>query len=818
MLQVESSRDDRAPLVRERVLDHLDHALRHPVVLLCGLNGIGWRTALAQWAGTHGAVTVQPGPWNEQAAVRVASAVASGQRTVLVLEALDPALGEAIEHARSLGGLDAYLHVVVRGGVSISVHAADLRRHTGVEVVAVDPRLFLFSRSEIVDLGRLYGCDVDEREAGEILEATIGHPSLVSLCLRREGERVARRESWLEVAVRAVQEHLVAHGPTNVLPADLRTHLQRIRLLDGVPVPVVNALAARQGWARDLEDLLTCGLVTIGSDGTVQVVEVLQRALAGSAPSVVRCDSRTTIRAAQELWGMGEVDWALHVLERCADPTTLITVLLANGASLPDLGVARIRDLDRKWSITAEPELALLVARALVDLTMPGHDARVTPGRLDHATRLLATLPETLPARLRVMRALVAGPVARGRGDAQASAAVLGEAVAEAETAEGDLEPALHASLLVQHAVTQLSLGRYRDAASALARAEAHDERGVPAAIARAGAPMVLGTIETPRWAEPFGTEQPAAARRLGAYGRAFRAFSRLQMDEGARVLRTEFGPAGAEPARDPLVLEILAQQLESVAALATGTEESALWNLDVLERAINGRTLTAFETSLLRASRAELLSELDGIAQAEELLRDGLGHFTAADRVYARVQWRAGRPEVALDLIEPVIADAHVLQARQAVWAYVLHSLAARDCDREQDADESLRRALGLASRNGNLMPFARHGWAPLVGLVKHAQRIHLDPASEMVVGELERAVAAQARRHLMVRLSTREQAVLAATAQAADAQALADLLFVSPNTIKTQMRQVYRVLGVHGFSEVRVVSRALERDASAS
>lgn len=284
MLQVGTSRDGRALLERPRVLEHLDRGLRHPVVLLGGLNGMGRVTALTQWAQVHGAVLVQPGAWDAQAAAQVVAAVATGQRTLLVLSARDPGLGEALEHARSLGGLDAYLHVVVRGGVALGVDSAALTRHSGVEVASVDPRLLLFTRSEIMELGRLHAREIDEIEAGEILDATSGHPELVVSCLRRDDERDARDQSWLEVAVGVVRENLTAQGPNTLLPTDLRAHLRRVALLGGVPTRVTNALAARQGWAEDLQDLVACGLVSIGPQDSFQIVEVLGRAVSASAP------------------------------------------------------------------------------------------------------------------------------------------------------------------------------------------------------------------------------------------------------------------------------------------------------------------------------------------------------------------------------------------------------------------------------------------------------------------------------------------------------------------------------------------------------
>lgn len=59
-------------------------------------------------------------------------------------------------------------------------------------------------------------------------------------------------------------------------------------------------------------------------------------------------------------------------------------------------------------------------------------------------------------------------------------------------------------------------------------------------------------------------------------------------------------------------------------------------------------------------------------------------------------------------------------------------------------------------------------------------------------------------------VELSPREREVLALLAEGCPQSEIARLLFVSPNTVKTQLRSIYRKLGVH--TRVEAITRARE------
>lgn len=371
----------------------------------------------------------------------------------------------------------------------------------------------------------------------------------------------------------------------------------------------------------------------------------------------------------------------------------------------------------------------------------------------------------------------------------------------------------LVASLLVQLAVTQLARGDYPGAQRALGEAVEGGGDGLAVLLARAGGEFVQRSVDVPDWRrrERRTLEWAGAvpSPRLRSYGRSYRLLSRLRTREAAVELAGAFGPVGSDPDADPLVIEILRLNLETVLGLVEVNEVPVLHGVDIVTSALADRRLSPYEAMLLRSYRAELLSSSGDVEGAERALGGGGEDFTFEQRVRTRLLWESGRPAEALALVQPVVEDPGLYEGRHAVWALVLESLVRWDLEDHKRSDAALRRALTLASRSGSMVPFSRHGRRASIRMLHRAEGLALDHSSRAFVAELGLAHGRLLEPALQEALSERELVVLDALATAPDVKGLAASLYVSPNTVKTQLGQIYRKLGLPGWDEAAVVGR---------
>jgi LuxR family maltose regulon positive regulatory protein len=157
---------------------------------------------------------------------------------------------------------------------------------------------------------------------------------------------------------------------------------------------------------------------------------------------------------------------------------------------------------------------------------------------------------------------------------------------------------------------------------------------------------------------------------------------------------------------------------------------------------------------------------------------------------------------------IEEGSADAR----RTRIDFLLLAAASALDVDDHATALGCAERALGRAELTGNwraVQQLPRAVLARLVGLVENRS-----------ASQSSRLLAASARQRFglpapgdgeRAALSRRELLVLAQLGSGRPASVIAAELFVSPNTLKTQLRSIYRKLGVASRAEAIAVSRDL-------
>lgn len=172
-----------------------------------------------------------------------------------------------------------------------------------------------------------------------------------------------------------------------------------------------------------------------------------------------------------------------------------------------------------------------------------------------------------------------------------------------------------------------------------------------------------------------------------------------------------------------------------------------------------------------------------------------------ASDRVQrrtrARVALLADDPAVALSEAT-VLAASEGMSTRVVLDALMIEVSAAVALGRPDVAERSLRRAVSLAAMAGAVRPFlaltaqARE-WLGGTDLEALVRELGVD------VGSASRFFPEELRK---VALTNRELAVLRELASGRRVGAIAERMFVSHNTLKSQIRSLYRKLGVHSRS----------------
>jgi LuxR family maltose regulon positive regulatory protein len=184
----------------------------------------------------------------------------------------------------------------------------------------------------------------------------------------------------------------------------------------------------------------------------------------------------------------------------------------------------------------------------------------------------------------------------------------------------------------------------------------------------------------------------------------------------------------------------------------------------------------------------------------ADEARRLGWGE---AALVQAKLALSDGEPARALELAaDGLSGSSRTLRLSTAIELRALSAVASHQRGNDAAALEFVEQALSLAEPEGYLSPFLAVG-APLRELL--VRRIRAGTAHRSLAGQLGEALDPQAvgppeRRGalLLEPLSDRETAVLRYLPTALSKAEIASEMFVSVNTVKTHMKNIYRKLDV--------------------
>ncbi|WP_305092867.1 LuxR C-terminal-related transcriptional regulator [Prescottella sp. R16] len=280
-------------------------------------------------------------------------------------------------------------------------------------------------------------------------------------------------------------------------------------------------------------------------------------------------------------------------------------------------------------------------------------------------------------------------------------------------------------------------------------------------------------------------------ARTGGLVASALVSIGRMELGDAEKTL-TELGDLP-----DDDELWAFAVYAHCRLALVGGHPESGL---DRLRRAIavyeRWHTPGSVAVPLLASVQADLHLALGHGNESWKTLEDThcRDPWTTISR--ARLELASGRSTDALvDCTRPVVADCPFPRVRME--STLIQAAAQLDLGDESRARTTLRRAVAMFEQTGGVRPFAvlPAEWA--------ARLSELDVDLPATWRSADPDPAVYPDRVQLVGLSERESAVLAALASTPSVAAIATQLFVSQNTVKTQLRSLYRKLDVHSRSD---------------
>jgi LuxR family transcriptional regulator, maltose regulon positive regulatory protein len=306
-------------------------------------------------------------------------------------------------------------------------------------------------------------------------------------------------------------------------------------------------------------------------------------------------------------------------------------------------------------------------------------------------------------------------------------------------------------------------------------------------------------------------TDDPAAGvactaigSELTWQGRPQEAEPWVQRAEG--ILRAEAEPAAV------VGLHIVRGELE----LARNRDAEALVAFRAAERLVRRLGLPLRTVPPSRALLLHALVRLDETEQAEQFLATlidedrerGEIRIAAAELLLAQRD-----PRGALAVLAPVLAEPGLLSwPNWLPHAYVLEASIRDALDDAAAAEAALERALNFAEPNGLVTPFLSYATPGL--LERHARHA---TAHASLLAEIRGALAGAmptpraGPRPLLEALSESELRVLRYLPTNLTAPEIARELYVSPNTVRTHIKNLYAKLDTHRRAEAVESARAL-------
>lgn len=243
---------------------------------------------------------------------------------------------------------------------------------------------------------------------------------------------------------------------------------------------------------------------------------------------------------------------------------------------------------------------------------------------------------------------------------------------------------------------------------------------------------------------------------------------------------------------------EFLAQHLQALLAEECDDTEgrfAAIRRMRVIERETNGAGLLRV---IRMGDRTHALLHAGDLARVTVALRDDAdpAHIVCSAALRARASLAIGDAQAAVEEVRSCLVDEdHPL--RSLLYSAAIDAEARVALGDLGSADSAFRLLLREAASTGALRVFRTMSSRALALLVERAARADLDTAERAVLLVLSTASDQPALATVPIVLSPRERMVLGRLATGESPRVIAQSLHVSLNTVKTQVRSIYRKLG---------------------
>jgi LuxR family maltose regulon positive regulatory protein len=689
-----------------------------------------------------------------------------------------------------------------------------------------------FTPAEARQLLAAAGVELPDQVLAALHERTEGWAAglrlaALSLTGRPDPARLAAEFSGTE---RTVAEYLLAEVLERQ-SEQVRRLLLRTSILERVNGELAHLLTGDDGGEQVLRDLERANAFVVSVDAAQgwfryhqMFADLLRLELRRATPGEV---TRLHLAAAGWLAGHGFPVQAIRHAQAAGDWDLAARLLADHWPGLHlDGQAATIHDLLAGFPIgrlSADAELAAVTA---ADELAQGSLA-TAERYLGLAGQAAATAPDARRGQLRLLLGVVSLLLAGQRGNAPRVAEEAQRLAAMAEGGDATqpgLTEDLRALALISLGSTEFwaageDAGRYLEGGRALAcrigRAYlefiglAHQSAADFYESFKRSAESATAAVELARlngWGnEPaFGVTCLVLGCALCWQGRLDEAESWIQRAE--RTLRAETHPVPA------LSIRALRGMLE----LARGQDTEALAAFQTAERLAQQFVAPHHTVPQARAMVVHALVRLGDTEHAEQVLA-GLSqhdHEHAEIRIAtAALRLAQGDPHAAHAALAPVLDRPDPVYWR--IWlalAYILDATASEALGDQATADSALERALDLAEPDGAVTPFLLY---PAPGLLeRHARH---PTAHGSLLAEIRsllsgtRPLSPPGPQPLLDALSESELRVLRYLPTNLTLPEIGRELYLSANTVKTHVRNVYAKFGTHRRAEAVEFARAL-------
>lgn len=679
--------------------------------------------------------------------------------------------------------------------------------------------LFGFTADEVLDRADQLGLRLTWDEANALLDRVSPHAGFIDAVLRAAATRGALDDRAMRAGCDEAASYFAGAAAAGVFrPNGWLATLVTARI---GPMPRRTLLDV---WGRDevvraaLDNLMQSGffvqdpdtdLTELRPDIRAALVDRIER-----EAQMDRVDEQVAALASR-LLSAGKIDDGWGLVAQLPEARTRL--LARHWWQLGEFDTARARPwLESAVARDTSAELRIALARTLIDVTSSNHPGRIphedrrTAGRLLDAASADANLTAGARLLIRTMRGVLLRLDGR-RTEAVEVHEKLADSSATTRDSTDEVQGLAQANLLLHAGLSAIDASRSDISSDRFAAAAVLAHAGKHDGLARYAHEMQL-IVTSSAGTAPFPTSfQSRIDNLVGAQAYAPPMANIVQLSSALYIVDPrrlqEALDDDAPSVDDPLTLRFTGLLLRSMAHGLLGTSSLAIRGLELFEREVDGRDLTANHRALLLWAQTESLIPAGAADRAVALLAESrdIGHILPFDILLARAYLRDRKPERALASLTTAL-DAFG-SGVLAVWAHLILFLAYHAIGTESSLDvarQHLSTALVAGSRARPLLPFAMQGMSALNTTLAEAEHIALDSAGRRFVDDVERMRdALQLATSRTLELSDRERIVVAELVRAESTKDLARRLHVSPNTVKTQLRSIYRKLGVTSWAD---------------